>query len=508
MTRDHRREPAAAAGAVTEETAGARARALMTGAPPLERVTLVLGTSAGGMGAHVRMLAAGLSERGIAVSVTGPSASDTRFSFSALSHVAFAPAEIGTRPGAADLAGLARLRRLLTRSTSNASRPDAPADPPADDPPSASCSTGRSSDAKADAKPDSGVSGAVHVVHAHGLRAGALTLLSLGGVRAGRPEVVVTVHNAPPAGGRRAVLVYRLLERVVARGADLVLCVSPDLERRMRAAGARRVARAVIAAPDPLPGAADRAAPTGATASVHAPATHAATGPADPAPAAPSDSAAAPAPTASGGPASTGLAAGSPAPGELLGPPPAVPPNGRPLVLAAGRLTGQKDFGVLLAAAAAWQDLDPPPLLVIAGDGPLAGQLRAQAAALGVAAVFPGHRDDVPALLAAAAVFVLPSRWEGQPLVLQEALRAATPVVATRVGGVPGLVGEEAALLVPPQDPQALAAAVRSVLTDAPLAARLRAAASKRAAALPSQDGAVAAALDAYVSVRRGARPR
>jgi glycosyltransferase involved in cell wall biosynthesis len=105
-------------------------------------------------------------------------------------------------------------------------------------------------------------------------------------------------------------------------------------------------------------------------------------------------------------------------------------------------------------------------------------------------------------------LFVLPSRWEGQPLVLQEALRAGTPVVATRVGGIPGLAGEEAALLVPPQDPRALAAAVRSVLTDAPLAARLRAAAGRRAAALPSQDGAVAAALDAYVSVLRGARPR
>jgi glycosyltransferase involved in cell wall biosynthesis len=415
----------------------------MTGAPPVERVTLVLGTSAGGMGTHVKMLAAGLSERGIAVSVIGPSAADTQFSFSALSHVAFAPVEIATRPGAADLAGLARLRRLLTRPTSSAPRPDAPADRPADDPPSASRGTGSASDAK----PDSNASGAGRVVHAHGLRAGALTLLSLGGVRAGRPEVVVTVHNDPPVGGHRAVLVYRLLERVVARRADLVLCVSPDLERRMRAAGACRVARAVIAAPDP-------------------------------------------------------------APGGRAGPPPAIAPTGRPLVLAVGRLTAQKDFGVLLAAAATWQDLDPPPLLVIAGDGPLAGQLRAQAAALGVAAVFPGHRDDIPALLAAAAVFVLPSRWEGQPLVLQEALRAGTPVVATRVGGIPGLAGEDAALLVPPQDPRALAAAVRSALTDAPLAARLRAAASKRAATLPSQDDAVAAALDAYVPGRRGARPR
>ncbi len=118
--------------------------------------------------------------------------------------------------------------------------------------------------------------------------------------------------------------------------------------------------------------------------------------------------------------------------------------------------------------------------------------------------MFLGHRDDVPALLAAAAVFVLPSTWEGQPLVLQEALRAGTPVVATRVGGIPGLTGEDAAILVPRGDARALAAAVRSVLTDPRLAARLRAAAAARAATLPTEADAVADAREAYDSARRG----
>ena len=381
----------------------------MTGSP--EHVTLVLGTASGGTGAHVKMLATGLVARGVGTSVAGPSSADTRFAFSSVPSVAFSAVEIGERPRAADVASLLRLRTLLLRAGTGGG------------------SVGR------------------HVVHAHGMRAGALTVVALSLVPGSRrPGAVVTVHNAP-SGGRAAVVVYRVLERVVARGADLVLCVSPDLEGRMRAAGARRVERAVVAAPDlASDAAAARVAPA------------------------------------------------------------AIAPAGRPVVLAVGRLARQKGFGVLLEAAAGWRDLDPAPLVVIAGDGPLAGELRARAAVLGLDALFLGRRDDVPALLAAAAVFALPSRWEGQPLVLQEALRAGVPVVATRVGGVPCLTGEDAALLVPCGDAPALAAAVRSVLTGAPLAARLKAAAAVRAAALPSEADAVSAALNACASVRRGLR--
>jgi glycosyltransferase involved in cell wall biosynthesis len=171
------------------------------------------------------------------------------------------------------------------------------------------------------------------------------------------------------------------------------------------------------------------------------------------------------------------------------------------MILAVGRLAAQKDFGTLLAAATHWRDLDPQPQLVIAGDGPLAPDLRAQAASLGVDATFLGRRDDVPDLLAAATVFVLPSRWEGQPLVLQEALRAGAAIVATGVGGVIDLVGGDAAVLVQPGDAQALADAVRAVLIRPPLAARLRAAAAVRGAALPTEADAVAAALGIYAQL-------
>src|SRR6202042_3902512 len=116
----------------------------------------------------------------------------------------------------------------------------------------------------------------------------------------------------------------------------------------------------------------------------------------------------------------------------------------------------------------------------------------------GVAGARRGPGDDVPAVRAAADVIAVPSRWEARPLVVQEAMRAGRPIVACRVGGIPALTGEDAAILVPPEDAGQLAAAILAVLDDPGRAARLSAAARDRAAALPGPDDAVAAVLAAY----------
>lgn len=158
-------------------------------------------------------------------------------------------------------------------------------------------------------------------------------------------------------------------------------------------------------------------------------------------------------------------------------------PGGARLLLSVGRLVEQKGYAVLLEAAAAVLPDAPELHLLIAGEGPLEAALRSQAAALDLAGRvhFLGRREDVPALMAAADLFVLPSLFEGLPLVVLEAMAAGLPVVGTRVCGtaeavVDGVTGR----LVEAGDPAALAAALRAVLGDPALAARWGAAGRRR----------------------------
>ncbi|WP_433500942.1 glycosyltransferase [Sphaerimonospora sp. CA-214678] len=361
---------------------------------PRRRILLVLGTSAGGVGAHVRMLAAGLAGRGHTVIVAGPRSTEEAFGFTA-SGARFAEVPIADRPNPRhDLASAARLRALV-----------------------------RDADA----------------VHAHGLRAGALTALA--GVGAGsRPRLVVTLHNAVTAGGAVGA-VYRALEVIVARRADHVLVVSPDLGDRMRARGAERVEAAVVPAP-PL------AEPARSADEVRADLARRA-----------------------GGSAAD-----------------------RPVLLTVARLAQQKGLETLLDAAAGPYPGDP--LFVVAGDGPLRPELQARIDAEGLPVLLYGWAAPADLLQVAAAV-VVPSRWEGQPLGVQEALRAGRPIVATRVGGIPDMV-RDAAVLVPVGDPVALRTAIAGLLGDPGSAARLARASARRGRELPGEAEALRSVLEAY----------
>lgn len=141
------------------------------------------------------------------------------------------------------------------------------------------------------------------------------------------------------------------------------------------------------------------------------------------------------------------------------------------MVLSVGRLTEQKGYPTLLAAIEhlAARGGIPNTRFVWAGTGPLEGRLRAAIRAAGLQGriMLVGHSDDVAGLLAAADLFVLPSRFEGFPLVLLEALAAGLPVVASRVGGIPEVLrAVSPSRLVEPDQPVALADTLREMLTQ------------------------------------------
>lgn len=238
--------------------------------------------------------------------------------------------------------------------------------------------------------------------------------------------LVTTWHNLVLARGVRG-LVGRGLEALLARSVDVALGVSEDLVARVRGLGARD-ARFLPAMAPPL-------APPQRTADE----------------------------------VRQELGVGT-----------------RPLVLSVARLHPQKSLDVLIRAAARWADRDPAPLVAIAGSGPQQDELAELIVRLGAPVSLLGRRGDVSDLLAACDIAVLTSQWEGSPLFPQEALRAGKPLVVTGVGGVPWLV-EDAAVVIPAGDVDAVDAAVTRLLDDEAEAESLAKRAAVRAAQLPSE---------------------
>lgn len=166
----------------------------------------------------------------------------------------------------------------------------------------------------------------------------------------------------------------------------------------------------------------------------------------------------------------------SPAPARPTDP--AVPHT----VLTVARLDPQKGLHDLVAAAA----LVPEARVMVVGEGPERPALETEIARLGLGdrVHLLGFRSDVPDLLAASDLFVLPSLFEGLPLSILEAMAAGKPVVATAIGGNDEAVVDGATgLLVPPGDPQALADAIRALLRDPERRRRLGEAGRRRAEA-------------------------
>lgn len=297
------------------------------------------------------------------------------------------------------------------------------------------------------------VSANADLVHAHGLRAGLLATVATCGRRREIP-LVVTWHTRAHPQGVKARL-NRLLERRVLRAARVVLGVSSDLVERARRRGARDARLAPVAT---LPG---RRCGSGTDEGSRA----------------------------------------LPADGDELRKIRAeLGAVERPLIFAMGRLEAHQGHDVLLTATRAWRQLNPPPLVVIAGEGSQRAALQGRVEAEGLPVrLLDGASSSVEVLemLAASDVAVLPARWTARSAFAQEALHAGVPLVATSVGGVPELVGD-AAVLVPYGDADALALAVGALLADPARRAGLAAEGRLRAATWPTEDGAVTQVLGVY----------
>ena len=373
----------------------------------MTRVLELSAQAAGGVRAHIRQVSQLLAKDGHQVLLAGPgnviSPAPGAVDGACLRTYQI---DIGARPSGADLKALRQLKQLAATA---------------------------------------------QVIHAHGLRAGALAVLAVKRLPAAkRPRVVVTLHNLP-VGSAPTRLVGKALHLVVVKGADYVLTVSPDLLEKAKQLGLKAGEIAVVPAPArgcvDCAGTASSETDFGTTASL------------DP---------------ASGPGAGSGPGASSAASSKAA-----------PCLLTIARLAPQKGLDLLLEAATLIKQRGIDFTWLVAGDGPLKAQLNHQIADAALPVKLLGRREDIGALLSQADVVVQTSYWEGQPLTLREAMQAGRAIVATDVGGSAYTLAGCGQLVEPQAGP--LADAVVAIISDPKRRETLEAASRAAVAKIPGE---------------------
>ena len=371
----------------------------------MTRVLELSAQAAGGGRAHIRQVSQLLAKDGHQVLLAAPS----NVIFPAPDAVSGAclrtyQIDIGARPSGADLKALRQLKQLAAT---------------------------------------------VEVIHAHGLRAGALAVLAAKRLSAAkRPRVVVTLHNLP-VGSAPTRLVGKALQLVVVKGADYVLTVSPDLLEKAKQLGLEAGEIAVV--PAPARGCMDHVAQ----------------------PEISQDS-------AQSSDAGSGVDSGS-----GYGASSDTDCDAAPCLLTIARLAPQKGLDLLLEAATLIKQRGIDFTWLVAGDGPLKAQLNQQIDDAALPVKLLGRREDIGALLSQADVVVQTSYWEGQPLTLREAMQAGRAIVATDVGGSAYTLAGCGQLVEPQAGP--LADAVVAVISDPKRRETLEAASRAAVAKIPGE---------------------
>lgn len=376
----------------------------------MTRVLELSAQAAGGVRAHIRQVSQLLAKDGHQVLLAGPSnvispAPDAVDGACLRTY----QIDIGARPSGADLKALHQLKQLATTA---------------------------------------------QVIHAHGLRAGALAVLAAKRLPAAkRPRVVVTLHNLP-VGSAPTRLVGKALHLVVVKGADYVLTVSPDLLEKAKQLGLKAGEIAVV--PAPARGCVDCSCMD-----------HAAQPEISQASAQSSD-------TGSGVDSGSGYGTSSDTDCDAA-----------PCLLTVARLAPQKGLDLLLEAATLIKQRGIDFTWLVAGDGPLKAQLNQQIDDTALPVKLLGRREDIGALLSQADVVVQTSYWEGQPLTLREAMQAGRAIVATDVGGSAYTLAGCGQLVEPQAGP--LADAVVAVISDPKRRETLEAASRAAVAKIPGE---------------------